>query len=155
MTRENILRTCTICLILAIFIPLVIIYGEHTAYPDNKDIIKNGITGFGAGAVGSQIDNPLAAGAAGAGVNIVGGALLDSLSRPTSAPTPPIEPLEHPYKRSKKKPHKRSKKKPPRLKYHKHYKQYFNQGYAEGYSDGYYAAYTEMNSYTYQKMEER
>ena len=62
-----------------IFTSLIILSTHNLSFSSTKEILKQGITGFGAGAVGSQIENPLAAGAAGAGVNIVGGALFDTL----------------------------------------------------------------------------
>lgn len=58
---------------------LLMLFMATPCWGSSKEILKDGITGFGAGAVGSMVDNPLAAGAAGAGVNIVGGALLDGV----------------------------------------------------------------------------
>jgi hypothetical protein len=74
--------------VIAVTIALLLIPSISTA--SNKELLKDGITGFGAGAVGSQIDNPLAAGAAGAGVNIVGGAVLDTLLD-SPKETPPVQ----------------------------------------------------------------
>ena len=114
--------------------------------------------------VGSQVDNPLAAGAAGAGVNIVGGALLDSLTSP-NVPSQPIAPSTTPtqvivqrevqYVEVPAPARHKPKGKAKGWYKKRQYKEYFNAGYTEGYTDGYYAAYREMNDYTYQKLEDR
>ena len=113
-----------ICVIILIVGFLAVSFLSYAAQKDSSDILKEGVLGAGAGAVGG-----LASGAkggnvwkgalAGAGVNIVGGALLDSMSGKK------VESVEHVQSMG------------PQKAYSEGYKEGFHNGYTQGYTQGY------------------
>jgi len=83
----------TVCAILmAVMMVLTVLNADAFARSNSSDILKQGLLGAGAGAVGGAASGAKGGdvwkGAlAGAGVNVVGGALLDSMSGNNSANT--------------------------------------------------------------------
>jgi len=89
-----------------------------------KDILKEGIVGAGSGAVaswasGAKGKNVWKGALAGAGVNVVGGALLDSLSGEHVESVDNVKSL------------------PAEDAYSQGYREGFNNGYKQGYTEGY------------------
>jgi hypothetical protein len=113
------------------FLIAVVIYAASVVLPpayadenDTRDLLKEGLLGAGAGAVGGAASGAkgkdLWKGAlAGAGVNIVGGALLDSLSGEK------VENVQQVDSSS------------PRDAYSDGYQEGYQNGYKAGYTDGY------------------
>ncbi|MDD4013155.1 MAG: hypothetical protein PHW14_03065 [Candidatus Omnitrophica bacterium] len=91
---------------------------------DSRDLLREGLLGAGAGAVGGAASgakgsNVWKGALAGAGVNIVGGALLDSLSGEKVSSVEDVDSST------------------PRDAYGEGYQDGYNNGYKTGYTDGY------------------
>jgi len=113
-------------LMTAAIICLAAIYSSHVFADENdtRNILKEGLLGAGAGAVGGAASGAkggdLWKGAlAGAGVNIVGGALLDSLSGEKVENVNTVDSAN------------------PRDAYGGGYQEGYQNGYKAGYTDGY------------------
>ena len=94
------------------------------ARSNSSDLLKSGLLGAGAGAVGGAASGAkgrdIWKGAlAGAGVNIIGGALLDSMSGEKVADTQQVDSTS------------------PRAAYSDGYEAGYGNGYKKGYTDGY------------------
>ena len=127
-----------VCLVSAIFC--------STTYADSIAVLKQGLLGAGTGAVASAMsggkgDRVWQGALAGAGITVVGGALLDMLTgervstityvrnvRPAAVVTP--------IRRTR-----------PSTAYRRVYKQGFRNGYNQGYRDGYEDAAYELYDY--------
>jgi hypothetical protein len=127
-----------VCLVSATF--------YSTAYADGAAVLKQGLLGAGTGAVASAMsggrgDHVWQSALAGAGITVVGGALLDMLTgervgavtyvrdvRPAAIVTP--------VRRMR-----------PNTAYRRVYKQGFRNGYTRGYRDGYEDAAYELYNY--------
>ena len=118
------MKTLLVILIMALLIAAPsTLYAASKDY-DSSDIIKGGLLGAGAGAVGG-----LASGAkggdvwkgalAGAGVNIIGGALLDSLSGEKVGSVNQVDRMDS------------------QQAFSEGYQQGFNNGYKQGYTQGF------------------
>ncbi|MDD5439390.1 MAG: hypothetical protein PHS37_04310 [Candidatus Omnitrophica bacterium] len=97
---------------------------SEAASRDSGDLIKQGLLGAGAGAVGGAVSGgkggDLWKGAlAGAGVNIVGGALLDSISGEKVDTVDNVQRMQ------------------PQDAYSQGYNEGFGNGYKQGYTQGY------------------
>ncbi len=111
----------------AILIALTLLLGVSLSYGGQKgsgDILKEGLLGAGAGAIGGAVSGgdsgDLWKGAlAGAGVNIVGGALLDSITGEQVGTVQEVQTLS------------------PQDAYGQGYSEGFNNGFKQGYTQGY------------------
>jgi hypothetical protein len=97
---------------------------EALAASNSSDLIKQGLLGAGAGAVGGAASGAKGkdvwkGALAGAGVNIIGGALLDSISGEKVNDVNNVKQM------------------PPQDAYSEGYQDGFNNGYKQGYTEGY------------------
>ena len=97
---------------------------SYAGQKDSRNILREGLLGAGAGAVGGAVSGAdggdLWKGAlAGAGVNIVGGVLLDSISGEQVGTVDEVESMN------------------PRGAYSEGYQSGFQSGYKQGYKEGY------------------
>ena len=118
------MRFRTTSLIIAITIIAVLFAQQVFASSGSSDILKQGLLGAGAGAVGGAASGAkggdLWKGAlAGAGVNVVGGALLDSMSGKQVDNTQRVDSVDS------------------RTAYSDGYQAGYGNGYKEGYTTGY------------------
>ena len=114
------LLVCLIIISLMIVVPV----SKSFAGSNSSDLLRQGLLGAGAGAVGGAASGAkggdLWKGAlAGAGVNIVGGALLDSMSGEKVEDTHHVDSVS------------------PRTAYSEGYESGYANGYKMGYTDGY------------------
>jgi hypothetical protein len=110
--------------IFIIFLVFIFLAATKIAFAEDRDILREGFLGAGAGAIGG-----LASGAkgrnvwkgalAGAGVNVVGGALLDSMSGEHVENVKTVQSM------------------PAQDAYASGYKEGFSNGYKQGYTEGY------------------
>ncbi len=103
------------------------------SYAGEKDILRQGLLGAGAGAAGGWASgakgkNVWKGALAGAGVNVVGGALLDSMSGEH------VDTVEHVDKMSTQDAYKEG------------YNDGFNNGYKQGYTEGFKDGVAEMKA---------
>jgi len=127
-----------VCLISATF--------YSTAYADSIAVLKQGILGAGTGAVasamsGGKSDRVWQGALVGAGITVVGGALLDMLTGErieTVTYARNVQPavIVTPARRAR-----------PSTAYRRVYKQGFRNGYNQGYRDGYEDAEYELYGY--------
>jgi hypothetical protein len=111
-------------IISAIIIFLLAVLPVMGAYADSRDILKQGLLGAGAGAVGGAASGAKGkdvwkGALAGAGVNIVGGALLDSMSGEKVKDVNEVDSQS------------------ARSAYSDGYEDGYQNGYKKGYTDGY------------------
>lgn len=111
-------------LILVVIISLTICPVRESFASNNADLIKSGLLGAGAGAVGGAVSGAkggdLWKGAlAGAGVNIIGGMLMDSMSGEKVKDVKEVDSS------------------PPKEAFSNGYQDGFGNGYKKGYTDGY------------------
>ncbi|MCK4852206.1 MAG: hypothetical protein KAS86_03740 [Candidatus Omnitrophica bacterium] len=97
---------------------------SFAASRDSSDLIRSGLLGAGAGAVGGAASgakgsNVWKGALAGAGVNILGGALLDSMSGERTRDVSEVDSAQ------------------PRQAYSDGYEDGYRNGYKKGYTDGY------------------
>lgn len=116
-------RTVMVCLIVVAFV-FAFAVPNVLAASSSSDILKQGLLGAGAGAVGGAASGAkggdLWKGAlAGAGVNVVGGALLDSMSGEKVQNTQQVDQMDS------------------RTAYQDGYQDGYQNGYKKGYTDGY------------------
>ncbi|MFH1836634.1 MAG: hypothetical protein ABH862_00785 [Candidatus Omnitrophota bacterium] len=112
-----------ICVVV-IFIMTLVPVAEVFAASSSSDLLREGLLGAGAGAVGGAASGAKGGdvwkGAlAGAGVNIIGGALLDSISGEKVKKTTEVDSST------------------PRTAYSDGYEDGYSNGYKKGYTDGY------------------
>ncbi len=110
-------KIVTLALIVAFVLGSMTVFADR----DSSDILRQGLLGAGAGAVGGAASGAKGGdiwkGAlAGAGVNILGGALLDSISGEKVSSTQQVD--------------------------NSHPRDAYSQGYQDGYNNGYKAGYT-------------
>ena len=109
---------------LVIFIMIFSISSDSFSASDSSDLIKQGLLGAGAGAVGGAASGAKGrdvwkGALAGAGVNIIGGALLDSMTGEK------VQDVKHVDSSS------------PRTAYSDGYEDGYANGYKKGYTEGY------------------
>ena len=112
-----------ICVIIAVFIVTTLTISGFAA-SSSSDLLKKGLLGAGAGAVGGAASGAKGGdvwkGAlAGAGVNIIGGALLDSMSGEKTADVQQVDSSS------------------PRTAYSDGYEDGYRNGYKQGYTEGF------------------
>ena len=117
------MKYIAIAIVIAAFVLTGLMIAPQTfAQKSSSDILKEGLLGAGAGAVGASVGKGKGGvwkGAlAGAGVTVVGGALLDSMSGEHVATTKEVDTMSNSQDA-------------------------FNTGYKEGYNNGYKTGYTE------------
>jgi len=103
---------------------LVAVFPFSTCSADSKDLLRSGLLGAGAGAVGGAASGAKGrdvwkGALAGAGVNIIGGALLDSMSGEKVKDVHEVDSVS------------------PRTAYSDGYEDGYSNGYKKGYTDGY------------------
>jgi len=121
-------KMCIVAVVIAAFLA-----ASSFSYAEDKDILKQGLLGAGAGAAGSWASgakgkNVWKGALAGAGVNVVGGALLDSMSGEH------VDTVEHVQKMDSQDAYKEG------------YNDGFNNGYKQGYTEGYRDGVNEMKT---------
>jgi hypothetical protein len=97
---------------------------SHAGQRTSGDILKEGLLGAGAGAIGGAVsggdsDDLWKGALAGAGVNIVGGALLDSITGEQVSTVQQVQTMS------------------PQSAYSEGYQDGFNNGFKQGYTQGY------------------
>ncbi len=118
------MRLLVCLMIIAVMVALPLDEGHAARKSSSSDIIRSGLLGAGAGAVGGAASGAkggdLWKGAlAGAGVNIVGGALLDSMSGEHVSDVEDVDSVS------------------PRTAYSDGYESGYANGYKKGYTEGY------------------
>lgn len=123
-----------VCLLIVCFVALPAVVSE--ASYSSKDLLKQGLLGAGSGAAASAASGGNAGTGAlvGAGVNVLGGALLDSLTE---------EPA-YKYQDTRRQPATYSQQQPTYREQQSYPqpKDAYSTGYEDGYSNGYKAGYT-------------
>ncbi|MFH1394621.1 MAG: hypothetical protein ABIH09_00485 [Candidatus Omnitrophota bacterium] len=122
-----------ICFILVFGIFVLTAGDTFAARKSSSDLLKEGLLGAGAGAVGGAASgakggNVWKGALAGAGVSIIGGALLDSLSGEKVDDVNSVDSVS------------------PRTAYSDGYEAGYGNGYKKGYTDGYKEALQERNT---------
>lgn len=117
-------RVFFVLILVAAFVAVFPLAGAFAGNNSSSDILKQGLLGAGAGAVGGAASGAkggdLWKGAlAGAGVNVVGGALLDSISGEKVQNTQQVDNMDS------------------RNAYQEGYQDGYGNGYKKGYTDGY------------------
>ena len=110
--------TCLLVMLLVAAVPFSV------CSADSKDLLRQGLLGAGAGAVGGAASGAKGrdvwkGALAGAGVNIIGGALLDSMSGEKVKSVQEVDSVS------------------PRTAYSDGYEDGYSNGYKKGYTDGY------------------
>ena len=121
-------------------------------FGDAKDLLQDGVKGGAAGAVGSQIENPLVAGLAGAGTGIAAGAIMDTFwgDKPEAVVEKEVVYVEKPvYVNPQPTQTVNQIDYTPRKK---RTSREYSRGYDDGYKDGYQDAMTEVNSFCEERI---
>jgi hypothetical protein len=129
--------------VIVLFTFVLLMASVNSYASGTKDLLRQGLLGAGAGAAGSAAGGGNAGTGAlvGAGVNILGGALLDSLTEPDRGypqQQQPSSPTRYGYQTRE----------PVQQQQPQQYESYsqprdaYSQGYEDGYSNGYKAGYT-------------